>query len=153
LPPAIFRTKLTATGEKSGHGFERVFASEWYAFFDWKKSRWLQATGQATATTLKGLDPGPREKFKLHFTGSITERTFQMETSAGKYMRCTADGSFRTNGKSAGSEEDFIFFETGKNELVMFNQKHNKYVRLDDDGRVHCNEHYSDRATKWTVPN
>ena len=56
-PPSLFRTALTAKGEQNGKGFERKFATEWFALFDRNRVRWLSARHDTSITSLSAYKP------------------------------------------------------------------------------------------------
>lgn len=63
--PGLFRTELTANGQKKGEGFQRSFGSKWFAFYHHKTMRWLRADKSDNVLTLNKTKPGAWEKFEI----------------------------------------------------------------------------------------
>lgn len=113
---------------------------------------WITGTPSGGVVSRHDPTPAAWEKFKIEFTGGITDRMFQLKSSSGKYLRCMGDGSFRADTDGPGTDENFIFYSTAPNELIFFNPKYNKYVKLNDDASIDCKEENWELATKWTSP-
>ena len=84
--------------------------------------------------------------------GSRTEKLFSFKSFFGKYLRCRADFGVQADAGHPHAGAQFIIYETNVNEIKLFNPVLNRYVRMDDDGSVHCNEPMASSATTWTTP-
>jgi len=152
IPPSLFRTELTAEGEGSGWGFQRSFGSKWFAFREAKFDKWLSAPSDDINGT-GNEKPGAWEKFEIKMAGEKGKRTFAIKSFHGKYLSCKSSGAIRADyvGKP-NLWELFIIYETSTNNIKLYNPHHNRYIRMDADGSVHCNEQNAEHATEWTTP-
>ena len=85
--------------------------------------------------------------------GEKGKRTFTFKSFHGKYLSCKNEGSIRADhvGK-LNANEMFTVYQTSSNNIKLYNPQIDRYVRMDADGKVHCNEPLDETATSWTSP-
>jgi hypothetical protein len=68
-------------------------------------------------------------------------------------LHCFPDGSIKADYEGTpAAMEYFHVYQTMTNNIKLYSPMHNKYVRMDADGSVHCNEASADYATLWSTP-
>ena len=151
--PSLFRTELTAEGYGHGWGFQRSFGSKWFAFFEIDTKRWFKADKKHEVTTNQNRLPGAWEKFELNIHGPVNARFFSIRSFHGTYITCLPEGKLVANHRGPPNLwEQFIIYETKTNNIKLYSPAHGKYVKMEPNGYVHCNELHSGFATEWTTP-
>jgi hypothetical protein len=155
MPPGLFRTLMSAKNEGTGWGFQRDFLSPWFGFFDADRTRWMSGKDAKRNHKVEGFNkrkPGGWEKWKLSMHGPVDDKMFAFKSFHGKYLRCKSDGSIVNDTTEVHRSEKFILYQVKTNKIKIFHPDTNRYVRLDDDGRIHCNEPLASKATSWSSP-
>lgn len=150
--PSMFKTALSAKDEGAGWGFQRVMITKWFGLYDSDRNRWFSAKKDMSVTSFANIKPGGWEKWQIEPHGKGQDVTFSFKSFHGKYLRCLDNGSIRADTNEVHGSEKFIIYALSANKIALFNEDKNRYVRMDDDGSVHCNEPLASSATTWTTP-
>jgi hypothetical protein len=68
-------------------------------------------------------------------------------------MSCKPDGRIAADYEGKPNLwEFFIIYQTSTNNIKFYNSEQDKYIKMNEDGSVHCNEANAKSATVWTSP-